>query len=152
MNYTNEILERLQKGESVEDIAATLTKSLNDANEQHKAIEAAKKAEAEAKAKAEQDNLYNQKVEVVAGLLANCADLCALYELDEELVNAIEEIEPEEIVETFEQMIPFLNKYVALSQELEELKKKSQKSDAVNLKAATRAVDPIEDFLNNFVR
>ena len=148
MNYTNEILERLQKGESVEDIAATLTKSLNDANEQHKAIEAAKKAEAEAKAKAEQDNFYSQKVEVVTGLLANCADLCALYDLDEELVNAIEEIEPEEIVETFEQMIPFLNKYVALSQELEELKNKNLKSD----KTAVRAADPIEDFLNNFVR
>ena len=150
MDYTKEIFDRLQNGESVEDIAASLTKNLNEANEKHKAAEAAKKAEAEAKAK--QDNLFAQKTAVVETLLAALADLLAVYEVNDELVDAIESTDPEEIVQAIDESLPFLTKYIELSQELEALKDKSQKTDPVSLKAAARAADPIEDFLNRMVR
>ena len=60
MDYTNEIFTRLQNGELVEDIAASLTKSLNEAKEKHKAAEAAKRAKAEAKAKEAAINMYKR--------------------------------------------------------------------------------------------
>ena len=140
MDYTNEILERLQNGESAEDIAASLTKSLNEANEKHKAAEAAKRA------KAEQDNLFAQKTAAVEAVLFAFEDLLAVYEVDDEILDAIEEADPEEIVKVIDESLPFLTKYIELSQELEALKNKSQKAGAVH------AVDPIEDFLNQMVR
>jgi hypothetical protein len=150
MDYTNEILERLQKGEAIEDIAAKLTEDLNTANEQYKAAKA--KAEAEAAAKAKQDNLFAQKVEAVEAVLFAFEDLLALYEVDEEILNTIEEADPEEIVKVIDESIPFLTKYIELNQELEALKDKGQKVDGVSLKAAVHAADPIEDFLNQMVR
>jgi hypothetical protein len=146
MDYTNEILERLQKGEAIEDIAAKLTEDLNSANEQYKA------AKAEAEAKAKQDNLFAQKVEAVEAVLFAFEDLLALYEVDDEILNTIEEADPEEIVKVIDESIPFLTKYIELNQELEALKDKSQKADGASLKAAVRAADPIEDFLNQMVR
>ena len=152
MDYTNEIFERLQNGESTEDIAASLTKSLNEANEKHKAAEAAKRAKAEAEAKAKQNDLFAQKVEAVEAVLFAFEDLLAIYEVDDEILDAIEEADPEEIVKVIDESLPFLTKYIELSQELEALKNKSQKADPVSLKAAVRAADPIEDFLNQMVR
>ena len=150
MDYTNEIFKLLQNGESVEDIAATLTESLNKAEKQHKAAEAAKKAEAEARAK--QNDLFVQKTAAVEALLAAVADLLAIYEVNDEFVDAVESTDPEEIVQTIDESLPFLTKYIELSQELEALKDKNQKTNPVNLKATVRAVDPIEDFLNQMVR
>ena len=146
MDYTNEILERLQKGEAIEDIAAKLTEDLNTANEQYKAAKA--KAEAEAK----QDDLFAQKTAAVETILFAFEDLLALYEVDEEILNTIEEADPEEIVKVIDESIPFLTKYIELNQKLEALKDKSQKVDPVSLKAAVHAADPIEDFLNQMVR
>lgn len=146
MDYTKEIFDRLQNGESVEDIAASLTKNLNEANEKHKAAEAAKRAEAEAEAKAKQDNLFAQKTAAVETLLAALADLLAIYEVNDELVDAVESTDPEEIVQAIDESLPFLTKYIELSQEIEALRDKNQKTDPVS------AVDPIEDFLNRMVR
>ena len=150
MDYTNEIFTRLQNGELVEDIAASLTKNLNEANEKYKAAEAAKRAKAEAKAK--QDDLFAQKTAAVEALLAAVADVLAVYEVDDEVIDAIEETDPEEIVKIIDESLPFITKYVELNQELEALKDKSKKADPTSLKAAVRAVDPIEDFLNQMVR
>jgi hypothetical protein len=144
MDYTNEIFTRLQNGELVEDIAASLTKSLNEAKEKHKAVEAAKRAEAEAKAK--QDNLFAQKTAAVEALIAAAADLLAVYEVDDEIIDAVESTDPEEIVQAIDESLPFLTKYIELSQELEALMNKNQKTDT------DHAVDPIEDFLNQMVR
>ena len=146
MDYTNEILERLQKGEAIEDIAAKLTEDLNTANEQYKAAKA--KAEAEAK----QDDLFAQKTAAVETILFALADLLAVYEVDDELVEMVEETNPEEVVKVIDESLPFLTKYIELNQELEALKDKSQKVDPVSLKAAVHAADPIEDFLNQMVR
>lgn len=150
MDYTNEILERLQKGEAIEDIAAKLTENLNSANEQYKAAKA--KAEAEAAAKAKQDDLFAQKTTAVEAVLFALADLLAVYEVDDELVETVEKTDPEEIVKVIDESLPFLTKYIELNQELEALKDKSQKVDGVSLKAAVHAADPIEDFLNQMVR
>ena len=150
MDYTNEILERLQKGEAIEDIAAKLTEDLNTANEQYKAAKA--KAEAEAVAKAKQDDLFAQKTAAVETILFALADLLAVYEVDDELVETVEKTDPEEIVKVIDESLPFLTKYIELNQELEALKDKSQKVDGVSLKAAVHAADPIEDFLNQMVR
>ena len=153
MDYTNEIFSRLQNGESVEDIAATLTKNLNDANEQYKAAEAAKKAEAEAKA--QQDNLFNQKVDIVDALLAEATDLLVLYDVDEEIIDVLEHTDPEEVVEALDQAIPFFAKYFELNQELENLKsKKCACADKVvpAPKKDVPVIDPIEEFLNQLVR
>lgn len=55
MDYTNDILARLQRGESADNIAAQITKNLNDAN----ILYAKKKAEVEAKRQKEK---YDNKV------------------------------------------------------------------------------------------
>lgn len=153
MDYTNEIFARLQNGESVENIAAALTKSLNDANEQYKAVEAAKRAEAEAKA--QQDNLFNQKVDIVDAILAEATDLLVLYGVDDEVVDMLEHTDPEEVVEALDQAIPFFTKYLELNQELENLRSgKCACADKVAPapKKETPVVDPIEEFLNQLVR
>ena len=148
-DYTKDILTRLQAGEDVETIAADLTKSLNTAKEQSDEIDRKRKAEAEAKRKAESE--ANKKVEAIDCLIDALIDVCDAWGLDDSLIEAIDEIDAKEVVSTFDKMIPFLQQYIELQEAMGEVLTK----DSIHeVKPATGAgaEDPIERFLNTFVR
>lgn len=146
-DYTKDILTRLQAGEDVETIAADLTKSLNTAKEQSDEIDRKRKAEAEAKRKAEFET--NKKVEAVDCLIDALIDVCDAWDLDDSLINSIDEIDAKEFVDTFDKMIPFLQQYIELQEAVGEVLSKTPEENQVD---KTTAEDPIERFLNTFVR
>ena len=146
-DYTNDILTRLQAGEDVETIAADLTKSLNTAKEQSDEIDRKRKAEAEAKRKAEFET--NKKVEAVDCLIDALIDVYDAWGLDDSLIDSLDEIDAKEFVDTFDKMIPFLQQYIELQEAMGEVLSKTPEENQVD---KTTAEDPIERFLNTFVR
>ena len=148
-DYTKDILTRLQAGEDVETIAAELTKSLNTAKEQSDEIDRKRKAEAEAKRKAEFET--NTKVEAVNGLIDALIDVCDAWGLDDDLIYAIDEIDAKEVVNTIDKMIPFIQQYVELQEAMDGVLNKDSTHE-VKPATAPGAEDPIERFLNTFVR
>lgn len=155
MDYTKEFLARLQNGESVEDIAAELTKSINTANEKYE-------AEQEAKRKAEQEALnksaeHTNKCDAVENFLDALVDILEVWGIDDDaLFDEIANTDIEEFIEVLDQSIPIITSYVELNKRLchlvpPEVKQTENKpiADAAKKMAET---DPIESFLNSFVR
>ena len=146
MDYSMDILARLQAGEKVEDIAAELTKSINAANEKY----AAEKKAAEEKAKAEaaaKSKITNKKIAVEELLDAIC-DILEIWDVAPDLVDQIENISDEEIediVTTIDEAIPFLIKYMEMQTVLQQMMDKEvEKNKESN--------DPVREFLNQFVK
>lgn len=139
MDYSMDILARLQAGEKVEDIAAELTKSINAANEKYKAAEEKAKAEAAAKSKIE-----DKKIAVEELLDAIC-DILEIWDVAPDLVDQIENISDEEIediVTTIDEAVPFLVKYMEMQRALQKMVDEKNKEPN----------DPVRDFLNQFVK
>ena len=143
MDYSMDILARLQAGEKVEDIAAELTKSINAANEKYaaekKAAEEKVKAEAAAKSKIE-----DKKIAVEELLDAIC-DIFEIWDVTHDLVDQIENISDEEIediVTTIDEAVPFLVKYMEMQRALQKMVDEKNKEPN----------DPVRDFLNQFVK
>ena len=143
MDYSMDILARLQAGEKVEDIAAELTKSINAANEKY----AAEKKAAEEKAKAEaaaKSKITNKKIAVEELLDAIC-DIFEIWDVTHDLVDQIENISDEEIediVTTIDEAVPFLVKYMEMQRALQKMVDEKNKEPN----------DPVKDFLNQFVK
>ena len=143
MDYSMDILARLQAGEKVEDIAAELTKSINAANEKY----AAEKRAAEEKAKAEaaaKSKITNKKIAVEELLDAIC-DILEIWDVAPELVEQIENTSDEEIediVTTVDEAVPFLVKYMEVQRALQKMVDEKNKEPN----------DPVRDFLNQFVK
>ena len=143
MDYSMDILARLQAGEKVEDIAAELTKSINAANEKY----AAEKKAAEEKAKAEaaaKSKITNKKIAVEELLDAIC-DILEIWDVAPDLVDQIENISDEEIediVTTIDEAVPFLVKYMEMQMALQKMVDEKNKEPN----------DPVRDFLNQFVK
>ena len=143
MDYSMDILARLQAGEKVEDIAAELTKSINAANEKY----AAEKKAAEEKAKAEaaaKSKITNKKIAVEELLDAIC-DILEIWDVAPELVEQIENTSDEEIediVTTVDEAVPFLVKYMEVQRALQKMVDEKNKEPN----------DPVRDFLNQFVK
>ena len=143
MDYSMDILARLQAGEKVEDIAAELTKSINAANEKY----AAEKKAAEEKAKAEaaaKSKITNKKI-VVEELLDAICDIFEIWDVAPDLVDQIENISDEEIediVTTVDEAVPFLVKYMEMQMALQKMMDEKNKEPN----------DPVRDFLNQFVK
>ena len=143
MDYSMDILARLQAGEKVEDIAAELTKSINAANEKY----AAEKKAAEEKAKAEaaaKSKIADKKI-VVEGLLDAICDIFEIWDVTHDLVDQIENISDEEIediVTTIDEAVPFLVKYMEMQKALQKMADEKNKEPN----------DPVRDFLNQFVK
>lgn len=143
MDYSMDILARLQAGEKVEDIAAELTKSINAANEKY----AAEKKAAEEKAKAEaaaKSKITNKKIAVEELLDAIC-DILEIWDVAPDLVDQIENISDEEIediVATVDEAVPFLVKYMEMQTTLQKMMDEKNKEPN----------DPVRDFLNQFVK
>ena len=143
MDYSMDILARLQAGEKVEDIAAELTKSINAANEKY----AAEKKAAEEKAKAEaaaKSKIEDKKIAVEELLDAIC-DIFEIWDVTHDLVDQIENISDEEIediVATIDEAVPFLVKYMEMQKALQKMADEKNKEPN----------DPVRDFLNQFVK
>ena len=127
MDYMNEIMARLQKGESVDTIAAEMTKALNEANDEF-----------------QKQNEKNAALKVKAAAMRKAlnavADLLDVYGLDKEIGNSLRETDEMELVNEVERDMPFMKMFIEMDQE-----KKSKP-------AARPSGDSIEEFLNQFVR
>ena len=149
MDYSMDILARLQAGEKVEDIAAELTKSINAANEKY----AAEKKAAEGKAKAEaaaKSNMANKKIAVEELLDAIC-DILEIWGVAPELVDQIENTSDEDIediVTTVDEAVPFLVKYMEMQMALQKMMDDRHKEVEKNKEPN----DPVREFLNQFVK
>lgn len=147
-NYENDIFARLQAGESVESIAKELTENLNKANEQYK-------AEQEAKAKrAEEAKNKTLKIEAINFLIDALVEVGQAWGLDDEVEALFADIDAEEIVKDIDKAMPLIKQYVALQESMGELLKKVPEAKDTVDKATIKmtAEDPIEKFLNTFVR
>ena len=148
MNYTDEILARLQNGEAVEDIARELTNSLNRASsaytEQQKAkAEAAKKAAAEK----EKAALKQKKSDAILDLVDSIAYIFEVWGIDEKDIKELCEIsdhDVNEIIGLLDLSLPLLSKSNIIQKEIQHIIPKEEKTEA--------AADPVQEFLNLFVR
>lgn len=132
--FYNELLARLQKGESVDKLAGELTKAINDANTEHErlcreAAEKAKRAEAEAKRKS--DMKQQDKVAAMDQLLDGLYSLLAAYDVDKEILSIIDELDASEIIQEIDTMLGFA---------------------APQSEPAKQGASALDDFLNKYVR
>ena len=154
-DYKQDIYARLAAGENVEDIAAELTKSINEANDQYKADQ---------EAKATPD-----KVEAIDNLLASILMVLDVWDIDSTPIQGLLEDEDEfnKLVKAFDEYVPIVKSYLGLMKSVQEAadKERGQKAAAVapkkdnvfdrvqntNVKGQTEVMS-VEDFLNKFVR
>lgn len=106
MALYEDILDRLSAGEKVEDIAAYLTKTINDANKAYTAaMEEAKRLEEEEKRKAEE--LVHEKRMAVARVMDAFEGIIVAWGLGEDLIEAIEGIDVGEVVQEIDKLREF---------------------------------------------
>lgn len=132
--FYNELLARLQKGESVDKLAGELTKAINDANTEHERLcrEAAEKAkQAAAEAKRKSDMKQQDKVAAMEQLLDGLYGLLAAYDVDKEILSIIEELDESEVVQEIDAMLGFA---------------------APRSEPAKQGASALDDFLNKYVR
>ena len=153
MDYMNDLLTKLQEGVSVDDLAAELTKALNEANNQFQ------------KAEQEKNRARDHKITAIREVLAAVDELLACYGLD----GVSDDVDADDLRELVDELDSLIQK----TNELNELLRKSPFGDSleehkparkVPVKLAwkdkngkenyinTRQDDPIEEFLNKFVR
>ena len=153
MDYTNDILARLQRGEDVNAIATELTKSINDANNRYKAeVEAKRRAEQEAKLKAAAEEASrNEKVSACESLLDALWDVARAWDLDPDICDEIAGYDPKELAAQLDDIIPAIQKWAELVHMLQpddEMVRKAPVGDS----SVKKATSPIDDFLNKYVR
>lgn len=124
MDY--DFLARLRNGESVEDIANELTKSLNDANKQH--VQEQNKQPAKDK--------YDYAIELLEAL----EGLLREYGQND-AADAVNEMEAEEVIDIMDKILPLLN----LLQQYQELTHRQAQENK------EPGEDPLGDFLDKFV-
>lgn len=153
-DYKQDIYARLAAGENVEDIAAELTKSINEANDQYKADQEAK--------------VSPDKVEAIDNLLASILMVLDVWNIDSTPIQEILEDDQEfnKLVKAFDEYVPIVKSYLGLMKSIQEAadKKKEEvaavapkeknvfdRVQSTNVKGQTEVMS-VEDFLNKFVR
>lgn len=148
MDFTSELLARLQKGESVDSLAAELTKAINDAHTENERIkaeqEAKRKAELEAKRQAEIK--AQDKYDAIDSLLGAIEEVIVAWDLGDDILGVVQELDTEELVQELNEAIPAAKAYAEMMERINTLREARPVSDKPNKD------DPIEDFLNKFVR
>ncbi len=129
--FYNELLARLQKGESVDHLAAELTKAINDANTEHERLAAAAAKRAEAEAKRKSDMKQQDKVAAMDQLLDGLYSLLAAYDVDKEILSIIDELDASEVIQEIDSMLGFA---------------------APRSEPAKQGASALDDFLNKYVR
>ena len=152
MNYVNDLLSQLQKGVSMDDLAAQLTKALNDANNEFQ------------KAEQEKHQMREQKIAAMREMFAAISKLMTCYGC-EGLVDPEDTVELEILVDELDALIQEADEQGTL------LRKppffggsKKKDTDWYKEKNNERSVqfndnyysvkdqDPIRDFLDRYVR
>lgn len=139
MDYMEDILARLEKGESVDSIAADLTIAINKANTEY---EAKRKEKEKAVSR-------STKIAAMDALIADLIDLLAAYEVEGEVLDTLEETDSAEIIDAIDESLPAIQKYMELMDAMREPEPKQPVKGPVKEPAKQ---DPIEEFLNKFVR
>lgn len=149
MGLYDDLLTQLEKGVSVDDLAAELTKALNDANNQFQ------------KAEQEKNKVREHKITALHEVLAAVDELLACYGLD----GVSDDVDTEDLGELVDELDSLIQK----TNELNEVLRKSPFGDSLeeykparkvpvkihslpNWKKESVEKDPIEEFLNKFVR
>lgn len=154
MDYTNDILARLQRGESVDALASELTKAINEANNRYIAEQEAKrKAEQEARIKAAAEQTKrNDKIKAITDLIAAIEAVLVEWEIvDSDTLDEIEKLDVEEIVDEIDKAIPAIQEYMELMEAIQGVREKHEAAQAPAGRPSGDR-DSIEDFLNKFVR
>lgn len=142
MDFTAEFLARLQAGETADSLAAQLTKAINDANKENERL----KAEAEAKRKADEAaefrarELARDKADAIDNLLIALENIVAVWGLGDELIEAIEHVDPDELVQEMDKVKDLMSKYDELFAAMAAPKVESKPQSA------------LDEFLNKYVR
>lgn len=142
MDFTAEFLARLQAGETADNLAAELTKAINDANKENERL----KAEAEAKRKADEAaefrarELARDKAEAIDDLLIALENIVAVWGLGDELIEVIEHVNPDELVQEMDKIKDLVDKYDEMFAAL------------AAPKAESKPQNPLDEFLNKYVR
>ena len=135
----NEIIGRLQKGESIENIAQEFSDIINQANVQY---------EIDQKAKEEKKAVKQKKITALKNFAEATAEVCRVWGLQKEANVIIKEIttqDIEEMVDEVDETLPLVSQYLSMFKPLMEFKiKPKEKEDT-----ADKAID---NFLNMFVR
>lgn len=142
----NEIMERLQKGENIEDIAQEFTDVINKVNTQYKLDQA--------KAQKKSEALKHDKVLAISSLIDAISEIGNAWGFQEEaekLVKNISQEDIEEIIDSFDETFPIIMQYATMFEALNKTVKKTPKAKetAASTKSGEKA---IEDFLDMFVR
>ena len=154
MDYMNDFLAQLQKGESVEDLAKQLTAALNEANRKYKEEEAEKVA------------ARQEKISCFEDIFDAMNTLLGLYGVDTSNFKDISKSEIEEMVDELDEAVPAIqeleNLNLGFDKLLRELPLGDSKKDYVIEKPGKlyfkkesdwkKENDPIEAFLDKFVR
>ena len=130
MNYIeNYLLTRLRAGEDPDAIAQELTNALNEANEIQKKT--------------------NKKRKAVTAFVEALADLFDAYGAQKETVDTIRNEDIDKLVEEIEELVLFAEEYGKL---LLDEDKKIWSSVSHHSNSKSKNTDPIENFLNKYVR
>lgn len=125
--FYNELLARLQKGESVDKLAGELTEAINDANTEHERL----CREAAEEAKREEAKRKSDKVAAMDQLLDGLYGLLAAYDVDKEILSIIDELDASEVIQEIESMWGLA---------------------APRSEPAKQGASALDDFLNKYVR
>jgi hypothetical protein len=136
-----DILARLEKGESVDDIATDLTIAINKANTEY---EAKRKEKEKAVSR-------STKIAAMDALLADLVDLLAAYEVEGEVLDTLEETDSAEIIDAIDESLPAIQKYMELMDAMRAPEPEPKQPVKGPVREPTKQ-DPIEEFLNKFVR
>ena len=131
--YMSDILARLQKGESVEDIAKEMTDAINEANRQY--------------TEEKNTSIQKKREAMIAVFVAidNLAAVCGAPEF--KVGNTVPEEEIDGLIDAFEKTLRSIQGLRSLLAELEEPQAKPRVEEN-----KTCAKDPIEEFLNKYIR
>ena len=154
MDYTSDILARLQQGEDVNTIASALTKSINEANTRYLAEQEAKrKAAEEAKIKAAaEEAARNDKISACENLLDALYDISVVWNIGDDVLDEIDHYDAAELATQLDDIIPALQKWNELMSMIHGGDETPARKAPVGDSFVKKASNPIEDFLNRYVR
>lgn len=140
MDFTSELIARFQAGDSVDTLAAELSKALNDAHNESERLNAKRQANVK----------KQQKYDAVENLLRAVRMIVIAWDLGDEVLNVITEISVDELTQGLDEAITAAKAYAEMMEKIASRREARPVADA-----APKQLDqdnPIEDFLNKFVR
>lgn len=149
MDYIEDILARLQRGEDVDAIASDITNSINEAHARYMIAEEAKRQEAE---KLKEAGKRKFRIAAMSNFISALVDLLAAYEFDNETLDAIDNTDPVKLVDDIDETLPIIQEYMELFAAAHELREQ-RALDAAEVRSENfPAGGSFEDFLNKHLK